>query len=124
MTTEERMALDAEVHRKVFGRECRPLKWGRLCGFRAGKLILDMPQRDLETQMSIPAYSADIAEAWLVVEAVKARGWFFTLADVTELPEWHACFHSPDRKNADGANPSAPVAICRAALEAVKQSEG
>jgi len=122
MTTEERMALDAEVHRKVFGRECRPLKWGPWFAARAGQPILDVPQRDLETRESIPRYSADIAAAWRVVEWLVANtpNQDFHLEHLGESGWSVGTCGREEWVTAD----TAPVAICRAALEAVKQSEG
>lgn len=80
-------------------------------------------------------YSTDIADAWLVVEAMKSRGYSFALWDVPGIssvqPGPVAAFrrstHPPERtrgvKNqwVIGAD-RAPLAICRAALLAVAGS--
>ena len=73
-------------------------------------------------------YSTDIAAAWEVVEKMRTNGWFFSLADSIELPDFIARFTTcppvgspiPDHS---AMNVSAPLAICLAALRAVGVSE-
>ena len=78
--------------------------------------------------LSIPRYSSNIAAAWEVVEKMRTNGWFFSLADSIELPDFIARFTTcppvgspiPDHS---AMNVSAPLAICLAALRAVGVSE-
>ena len=67
------------------------------------------------------AYSTDIAAAWQVVEKLKERGFGFWLTASGD------CWFEDSNgwritSKADGSN-SVPLAICRAALEAVAPQE-
>lgn len=86
-----------------------------------------------------PMYSASIDAAWLVVEAMRAKGWLLSLDSDPDgtggklgVPRgafrWHVMFWSEnaDKDEQFGAgnwpsawDPSAPQAICRAALFAL-----
>jgi hypothetical protein len=63
-------------------------------------------------------YSTQIADAWLVVEKMKANNYCFTLYDGYD-PEWAALFSPRDAKLNLAEADTAPLAICLAALKAV-----
>lgn len=70
----------------------------------------------------VPAYSTDLASAWLVVERMRDR-WEFRLTrwhEDLDAPEWCALFFDRRLGSADGEvyAETAPLAICRAALAA------
>ena len=67
----------------------------------------------------IGPYSTDIAAAWKVVEHLRMRG-FFQFQVWNYLYVWHASFANADFSFADLEvdAPTAPLAICRAALKA------
>ena len=71
-----------------------------------------------------PGFSGDMAAAWRVVEALRADGWWFSLTqDNTDI--WDVCFWRGERKGwfptveVRACAKFAPLAICRAALQAV-----
>lgn len=66
--------------------------------------------------------STDIAAAWEVVEHLlsKHKYWVFhTMSPRGGAPEWYAGFGQPSIDTTHGDAPTAPLAICRAALLAV-----
>jgi hypothetical protein len=118
VTPEQLREIDAEIHRKVFGRgstfDCGGL-WGH-----------DEVGDWGDESESVPRYSTDVAAAWLVVLKMREDGWYFWFVDAIEVDEWHARFHSPhfppggaiqDHATMD-ASPC--VAICRAALKTLE----
>jgi len=68
----------------------------------------------------VPKYSTDIAAAWEVVERLERDGIFlWKLGREDHLPNWHVSMgrnHGPD---IESEGPTAPLAICRAALAAI-----
>lgn len=74
----------------------------------------------------LPHYSTDIEHAWLVVEAMKKHqgGPAFELLwspedEGSEFQEWVAVFGArclPGQQIVEASGPTAPLAICRAAL--------
>ncbi len=123
MTAHELRGLDAEVHRKVFGKVAHTDKWGNHFTDEVGLLGL----------RSVPHYSRDIEAAWLVVEAL--GNWMFDM-------EWGfvegLCFGDwlPVHANLSAAGwrvkvgphtvlaPTFPEAVCRAALAATESKCG
>lgn len=103
-----------------------------MCGFAIpietlslGRVVFAWRHEDgsLTPRDNMPAYSTDIAAAWLVVELMRADGWQFDLGSNDES-EWYAEFVRVIRgpRAAIGGlhtNESAPLAICLAALEAL-----
>lgn len=67
-------------------------------------------------------YSGSMTAAWLVVEEMRRRGWFFSLEDVVEIDEYVACFHSPERMSGQAMSAEAAFAICKAALKALMEA--
>ena len=66
-----------------------------------------------------PRYSTDIAAAWQVVDAMRERGWRFSLH---EHPDgWWAAFNG---KMMDAPSATVPLAICRTALWMLQPQEG
>jgi len=129
MTDDELRALDREVAVKMFGVVPRDV---RIKGSTNTVRVLTVSQsaedglwdeRELRTLFGVPGYSANIGSAWRVVERMRELGWRLSLTDLAG--DWTAIFaHNGEKRMRTAAAPSAPVAICRAALEAVKQSEG
>jgi hypothetical protein len=67
-----------------------------------------------------PRYSADMADAWAVVEAMRGRGWRIDLAQASD-DSWGAEFYRLDsERTATAQMDTAALAICRAALAAVE----
>lgn len=99
MTEKELRELDAEVHRVVFG-----------------------PQPRTWDERYAPHYSTNIAAAWKVVEKLAER---FDrdpfICENTYLSgdrEWHVVFNGMY----EAAEPTAPLAICKAAIAAMRDS--
>lgn len=67
----------------------------------------------------VPPSSRNIASAWLVLEAVHARGWY-VIVGLMDQPGWCRCMAHRTPDDIDATAPSAPLAICRAALGAVR----
>jgi hypothetical protein len=100
--------LDAEVATHVFGwRDCEWDGWSWL-----GTLP------DGTERWPIPAYSTEISAAWQVL-----AGWSVTLAHAEGL-RWHCrlmrCTREGEWQNGEGHADTAPMAICKAALAAVR----
>jgi hypothetical protein len=108
MTDTELRQLDAEVHREVMNKSCQ---------FVAGHLFED--ERDC--WIAVPHYSSDIAAAWLVVE--KLRMTVTPKTDPTRSSRWLADVRLNGRDELwAGYGLTAPIAICRAALSAARDS--
>lgn len=72
------------------------------------------------TALTVPPYSTDIAAAWQVLERMKENGWHYYVGD-TLTDDHYARFHEfMDDDGDEGASsaPTAPLAICLAALKA------
>ena len=69
-------------------------------------------------KFDIPHYSTDIADAWLVVEKMKASAFEVTIDDTDG--DWWALFADLEYKHISSAYAdTAPLAVCRAALKAM-----
>lgn len=101
--------LDAAIHQEMFGATMQIQKLGR----RGGIGYFDG---------GLPYYSADIAVAWLVVEKMRADGWDMTLVQTAKMQHdpWDCRFFIAEYKRAIDHGSTAPLAICRAALGAVR----
>lgn len=63
----------------------------------------------------IPRFSTNIAAAWLIVARLIAKGWGF---DLRNHGTWTAVLDYRDERHATEDGDTAPLAICRAVLEA------
>lgn len=70
----------------------------------------------------VPAYSTDIAAAWLVVERMRALGWCVAINDRMDDPEPWWCEFATDgyERGAQAWANTMPLAVCRAALAATR----
>jgi hypothetical protein len=77
--------------------------------------------RPYDHMQSVPYYTTDIAAAWLVVEKVNSLGHWFMLHNENGM--WEAEFYHTNEivpfHVHDATASTAPLAICRAALDAV-----
>jgi len=99
--------LDANVARKVMGIECftHIHEDGRVDWIEEHG---DGP---------VARYSTDIAAAWQVVEKMRERGWFLNLHEEGALSQQWVCVFDDDAfDSGEFLAPTAPLAICRAAL--------
>lgn len=121
MSGEELRALDAEVHRRVMGLECRHNgeDWtytSPLMRYRDGSPVV----------CPVPNYSADIGDAWQVVEHLSQLGHRLILEDWrgnVRAGGWAALFDLADgHDTGQQTGETAALAICRAALKAVRTS--
>ena len=131
--------LDALIAEKVFGfevievQEVNPLLAGLRRGLKGRKLNKTEMWECLETYKKLkngkylPHYSTDIAAAWQVVEKLRADCVFANIGpDPSEGGGYNCQFHWAeghdefDIRLEDAAAPTAPLAICRAALKVVK----
>lgn len=116
MTTVELRALDAEVHRGVFGCQVHWSEdhqdWRHVIADNGVSLFCGQP---------VPHYSTDMGAAWKVVEKMCGE----TKQILFVSGEWYAIF---PRSCPEGVVPTvilegaatAPLAICKAALAAAK----
>lgn len=119
MTHEELRALDYELAIKAMGfteSEVQACKW---CD--AGSVAACQ-----EVTREVPAYSEDIAAAWLVLDAMRVRGCEVALEDHTlhDGPNkgWWALFDLPDGGDTGHAiGDTAPLAICLAARKVINK---
>lgn len=91
---------------------------------------MEMQNRELDQliatqimrQQGVPYYTADISEAWKVVEKMMAKYFCELKLDVflgVSGQRWTASFYSPSLcRRFEAQARSAPLAICRAAQEA------
>lgn len=126
--------LDAEIARRVFGHESATVVNANLPSkYRYMKTDCFTPRKCKELGycpeggcMDMPHYSTDIAEAWLVVEKMRERGWRFVVRDGAErgvpyvVTLWGPHDGSPTIVHVDEGD-TAPLAICRAALAALEK---
>lgn len=78
------------------------------------------PARRLEPIVPVSAYSTDIAAAWLVVEKLAAQGLRLSLDAFGGDPWWAEFADEKWERGAQATAPTAPEAICRAALAAME----
>lgn len=131
--------LDARVHEAVFGddwrKECSRFRQSRCngriythcgaCGraghgncYGEGRGPIEIACAD---SCDAPAYSTDIAAAWLIVEWMRERGWD---GDVMWGEGGHdARFTCADGRARRAFAKTAPEAICRAALQALAATQ-
>lgn len=129
MTTKEMDSrqLDALVAEKIFGwtqieAEFRGVDFGMQSHwFVPSGIAPDGIRRE-----QIPAYSISIADAWTVVEKMRADGWFFECGDVrvTTPKLLFASFWKSNeyRQRASAQAERIELAICEAALRAVGEA--
>lgn len=126
MTDEELRAIDAEVAVKVFGWTREQVGLAEDC---AGGSIAACNKM---TTGPIPPYSTEIAAAWMVVEKLSSmpgcRGIEVENA-ATQCGSWGCAVWWKDGVTFKSVHayetlsPTAPLAICRAALKAVEGKE-
>lgn len=112
--------LDALVAEKVMG--CTPKRDG------SGRIECGCPDKghehfidpyDREMDMGLKSYSTDIAAAWEVVDKI-ANHWSNVSLLRADDGSWHVCSDPEMSFGSSGAEaPTAPHAICLAALKAV-----
>jgi hypothetical protein len=110
--------LDALIAEKVMGWRIlkkltippKPLDEADPCGLPPG-----VSDDGKTAWVSIPHYSADIADAWQVVEKLLAQG--FGVEILSDQGQWSVQFWNLGRQTEYGD--SAPHAICLAALKVV-----
>ena len=135
--------IDKKIAEKVFGLEVRRIKpdWYRyevLCFYEPGYplMVYSFDQNGCNARMyrngiderdgiasTLPFWSQDIADAWEVVEHFKKQDY---MVSVNVGPEagWWCCMYPPagDFIETESCE-SAPLAICRAALQAAEGRE-
>lgn len=121
MTEQESKQLDAEVHRKVFGKVATEDKYGHYWTDEVGILGL----------LSVPRYSLHPEQAWKVIERMNYCGYSYGIWGVPSISSVQsgvrAAFaygvHPPDAKGLQGGHGSEaetmPEAVCRAAIGAL-----
>lgn len=106
--------LDAAVAEHVMGWHyvrCGPRCWGIPPeDNQMTNRYTDVPYAD------VPYYSTDISAAWQVVERMRTTDHVFHLSSVDSFCDWLVTF-SDEVRSVEA--PTAPLAICRAALKAV-----
>ena len=121
--------LDAEIARRVFGREVIPCDAVSDAGPLHGHVVQDGAVR----QCNLNPYSTSIAAAWFVVEKMRAMGVWLAIRPVSDMhvdiddagARWRVASFNEEcvPYNDDWDSPqvsecaaTAPLAICRAAL--------
>lgn len=113
MTPDELRKLDNEVHQKVMGSKCR------------------FPATAAKAEFTLiapaPAYSTDIALAWMVIDRMRRRRLFASVYEAEDRgasDRWHVVFGRGDEINGEigeGNAETPAIAICLAALKAVSR---
>jgi hypothetical protein len=122
MSTTELQAgreLDRLVHERVWAQCAHRNRRKAVCSQGPTEVCEDCGEDAWWGEKSVPWYSANMTNAWRVVEHMRTQGWLFTLADSSEPGQWYARFHRLNRLNA-AVRETAPLAICRAALAATE----
>lgn len=107
--------LDAEIARRVFGYEILPYRNAdNSATFFADGALYRLT----------PGYSTDIAAAWQIVQKMHDDGWTVHLQCYTnphDVRGWSCTFVRPGAMGAVAVSyfSQAPLAICRAALDAL-----
>jgi hypothetical protein len=70
----------------------------------------------------VPDYAGSIADAWRVLANIDARGWKYDVQNRATGHGVHIHFPAPRYASVFVVAESAPLAICKAALEAVNDS--
>lgn len=122
MIDTELREIDAQVHREVMGVSEEDIELAKLCHDGSISACCEMNERGIEP---IPYYSTDIAAAWQVVEKLVADGRVFIvkgdgLRTGDFAKKWTTLCGNQMRTDAT----SAPLAICLAALKAVRGDMG
>lgn len=131
--------LDAEVHKALFG---EVLPWGPLHGacacYVCGEQARYCGERAWCSTCSewrygpYPEYSTEIGPAFDLVSIMESRWWWFALEtypspyDINEGETVHARFkgtNMPGQHDGEGMADSIPLAICLAALAALRTPE-
>ena len=125
MTDEELRKLDAQIAIEIMGfvpREVRPRGCVETVTVYSGNPVFTdglWSKVDLIHYCSPLRYSTDIAAAWQVVEKITENPlWDFFLAVRPHLATAH--FHDGNAVDFEEMDESVPVAICLAALKAVR----
>lgn len=114
--------LNVAVHEEIMGRDVR-------IGDGTGpnqEFTLPVIARDAESGDRVPAYSSDDGAVRRVVDAMRRRGWELEepRREGRETTQWAAGFHRGDESVVYTARTeSAPEAVCRAALRAVRSRD-
>lgn len=116
-------SLDREVATRVLG-------WRQLPDRNGGTRWVQPGLPDefnlLACPLEPPSFSESIADAWLVVERMREKGWHLDLGASGRRDTVNAHFSrwtSSKLLSGDAGSDSAPEAICRAALQAVGEAE-
>lgn len=120
---------EQELHRQV---ATEVMGWSHISEYTQQGLSGNPPDWDEEhpANKKVPFYTKNIEDAWKVVEALPDHG--FVVGVSQEFPDQHGgeivYGATVGRANREGETvsgnaPSAPVAICRAALRAVRTME-
>lgn len=132
--------LDAEIAQRVFGlrvewddEECSSATPGAKWVYGSEYWAVSVPyvyhSEDDDEGEYLQSYSSDIAAAWLVVEAMRARGYSFEVGCNPDRKKtgYESTFWEPYEKGKmvrmwEAEADTAPVAICRAALKALENA--
>lgn len=119
MTLPAGRELDAQIAHRVFGFDAALIQMARdgLLDAQPGDARLGY-RLDEVFQPDPPCYSADIAAAWELVRVVIER---WGEIELNGVPDGWTCFIGGDLDTRAENCPTAPLAICRAALLAVSQ---
>ena len=138
MTDEKHIALDTEIAKKLFGYTVTRYDWPGSHG-----PVSWIRHVDTEGNERVPCcYSSDIGDAWRVVEHLREQGWLVVVKEMPDAYPFLGDGRSEERlftravceltwmdrlkpENRDvcrrthctGIGDSAPIAICRAALQ-------
>lgn len=72
------------------------------------------------SRLVLPRYSTDISAAWKIVEHLRSRNMFVELSEMGINKDWSCSFDGEDGKTVHAEGDTAPMAICMAALLAVR----
>lgn len=125
MTSEELRALDVEIHTKVMGEQCY---WDACTEDWCNESDLSRDATGERFKVAIPAYSTEIAAAWLVLERLQVKRVRVEVNDSGR----HTCSILAGRagrrpllglakRDGFAVAETVPLAICLAALMVTKE---
>ena len=112
MSEQELREVDYQIARELFGWSAEEVDAVRWC--EAGSVV-----DCANTTRELPRYSTDIAAAWLVVDAASRQSGDTLFSVARVRGDWGCRLGG----TVAVCNPTAPVAICQAALKRLREKE-
>ena len=122
------IAVEVMEWRRVIEDEEQPDQVPYLVGPEPGDVHYPSVAAKFPDSYTFPVqFSTDIAAAWEVLEKLKDDSWYINVSWNDTIPgveNYWSCWGWRSSDTTKGSAPTAPLAICRAALAAVRARNG